>query len=103
MLLSPVVGAAGGEVIHATSSMKLRLKLYATLAEYLPPGAVSNVAEIEVPVTATPNQVLDLHRVPRVRAHLVLVNGIYIPPAQRDDALLKEGDALAIWPPVAGG
>lgn len=83
--------------------MKLRLKLYATLAEYLPPGAVSNVAEIEVPVTATPNQVLDLHRVPRVRAHLVLVNGIYIPPAQRDDALLKEGDALAIWPPVAGG
>lgn len=83
--------------------MKLRLKLYATLAGYLPPGAVSNVAEIEVPVTATPNQVLDLHRVPRVRAHLVLVNGIYIPPAQRDDALLKEGDALAIWPPVAGG
>jgi molybdopterin converting factor small subunit len=83
--------------------MKLRLKLYATLAEYLPPGAVSNMAEIEVPVTATPNQVLDLHHIPRARAHLVLVNGIYIPPMQRDEALFKDGDALAIWPPVAGG
>ncbi len=83
--------------------MKLRLKLYATLAEYLPPGAVSNVAEIEVPMTITPHQVLDLHGVPRARAHLVLLNGTYIRPAQRDDALLKEGDALAIWPPVAGG
>jgi sulfur-carrier protein len=83
--------------------MKLQLKLYATLAEYLPPGARSNVAEIEVPDTVTPYQVLDLHHVPRARAHLVLVNGIYIPPARRDEALFKDGDALAIWPPVAGG
>ncbi|MSR13482.1 MAG: MoaD/ThiS family protein [Gammaproteobacteria bacterium] len=83
--------------------MKLHLKLYATLAEYLPPGAVSNVAEIDIPESTTPYQVLDLHRVPRARAHLVLVNGVYIPPTRRDEALLKDGDALAIWPPVAGG
>jgi sulfur carrier protein ThiS len=83
--------------------MKIQLKLYATLAQYLPAGAVSNVAEIEVPATVTPHQILDLHQVPRVRAHLVLVNGVYIPPARRDEALFSEGDALAIWPPVAGG
>ncbi|MGD9601486.1 MAG: MoaD/ThiS family protein [Gammaproteobacteria bacterium] len=83
--------------------MKLQLKLYATLAEYLPSGAVSNVAEIEVPDGATPHQVLDLHRVPRARAHLVLVNGVFIPPSRRNDPVLADGDALAIWPPVAGG
>jgi sulfur-carrier protein len=83
--------------------MRLQLKLYATLAEFLPPGAVANVAQIEVPDSTSPYQVLDLHRVPRARAHLVLVNGVYVPPAQRDEALLKDGDALAIWPPVAGG
>lgn len=83
--------------------MKLQLKLYATLAEFLPPGAVSNVAEIEISDTATPHQVIDQQRVPRARAHLVLVNGVYIPPARRDEALFSDGDALAIWPPVAGG
>lgn len=83
--------------------MRLQLKLYATLAEYLPSEAVANVVEIEVPAGTSPHQVLDLHRVPRERAHLLLVNGNYIPPERRDEALLREGDALAAWPPVAGG
>lgn len=83
--------------------MKITLKLYATLAEFLPPHAVANVVDIEVPEGTSPNAILDLHRVPRARAHLVLVNGVYVPPARRDESLLHAGDALAIWPPVAGG
>jgi molybdopterin converting factor small subunit len=35
--------------------------------------------------------------------HLVLVNGTYIEPEKRLTHSLKEGDVLAIWPPVAGG
>ena len=31
------------------------------------------------------------------------VNGHYIAPADRDSKVLTEGDALAIWPPIAGG
>jgi molybdopterin converting factor small subunit len=34
---------------------------------------------------------------------LVLVNGKYIKPEDRDTTTLLEGDVLAIWPPVAGG
>ncbi len=83
--------------------MKLRLKLYATLAEFLPPEAVSNVAEIDVAAESTPHEIIDRYRIPRARAHLVLLNGVYVPPAARDTPALKEGDALAIWPPVAGG
>ena len=34
--------------------------------------------------------------------HLVLVNGVFLPPSQRTRAL-EAGDELAIWPAVAGG
>jgi len=35
--------------------------------------------------------------------HIVLVNGVYVAPADRATRTLAEGDVLAIWPPVAGG
>jgi sulfur carrier protein ThiS len=35
--------------------------------------------------------------------HLVLVNGVYVPPEERATRTLAPGDVLAIWPPVAGG
>jgi sulfur carrier protein ThiS len=35
--------------------------------------------------------------------HLVLINGVFVPPPERTSRALKEGDVLAIWPPIAGG
>ncbi len=81
--------------------MKITLKLYATLGDLLPAGAFENAVQIEVADGATPNEVIDQHRVPREMAHLVLHNGIYVAPEQRDLPTIKEGDVLAIWPPVA--
>jgi molybdopterin converting factor small subunit len=43
------------------------------------------------------------HRLPPELVHLVLVNGVYQDSAVRDEVCLQDGDALAIWPPVAGG
>jgi sulfur carrier protein ThiS len=40
---------------------------------------------------------------PSEHCHLVLVNGLFVAPGQREVHILKDGDALAIWPPVAGG
>jgi molybdopterin converting factor small subunit len=57
---------------------------------------------LEVADDATPNQLLDMHAVPREQAHLVCVNGVFSPPEERDKPL-REGDVLAVWPPVAGG
>ncbi|MBS1138025.1 MAG: mut7-C ubiquitin family protein, partial [Proteobacteria bacterium] len=34
---------------------------------------------------------------------LVLINGHYVPPGARRSHALREGDVLAIWPPIAGG
>ena len=49
------------------------------------------------------SQVIEQYKVPAEKAHLVLVNGVYCAPSDRDQNKLKEGDILAIWPPVAGG
>ena len=46
---------------------------------------------------------IDRYNVPREMAHLVLLNGVYIKPEDRDKAVFNDGDTLAIWPPVAGG
>ena len=87
---------------HSAPVMTLTLKLFASLASYLPPGAERNQALIEVPEGTTPLQVLERYRVPTAEVHLVLVNGVFLPPSQRTRAL-EAGDELAIWPAVAGG
>ena len=100
----PARGACRAPVASARQpNMKIRLKLFAALGEHLPPGARRNEAEVEVPEGATPVQVMDLCGVPRDQAHLVVRNGVYVPPHQRESIPLAEGDTLALWPPVAGG
>ena len=83
--------------------MQIILKLYAGLAPFLPTGAQNNQIAIEVADGATINGVLDAQGVPRRMCHLVMHNGFHIPPAERDSRVLHEGDALAAWPPIAGG
>jgi len=83
--------------------MRVTLKLYANLSEYLPAQARDHATQIEVAPETTPHQLIDRHKVPRKLAHLVVLNGVYLYPSERDRPVLKEGDTLAIWPPVAGG
>jgi sulfur carrier protein ThiS len=51
----------------------------------------------------TVQQVIDRFNLPAKLVHLVLVDGAYVAPADRGTKVLKEGEALAIWPPIAGG
>jgi sulfur carrier protein ThiS len=83
--------------------MRVTLKLYASLGPYLPPHAERNAAVVEVRDGATIEELLSAHGVPRELCHLVLLNGVFQPPARRGEAKLTEGDAVAVWPPVAGG
>ena len=83
--------------------MRINLKLFASLAKSLPPGAKGNQVEIDVGADESPAQLLERLRVPLEQAHLWLLNGFYIEPEDRDKPLFKDGDTLAVWPPVAGG
>ena len=84
--------------------MQITFKLYATLTTFLPESADKHAVQVNVPADATVNKVIDQFKVPRAMAHLVLLNGVYLPPEARDQpGRIREGDTLAIWPPVAGG
>ena len=83
--------------------MKITLKLFALLDKYLPDGAVKNQIELTVDDDATVMDVIHSVKLPSEYCHLVLINGVYIAPSERDARVLNEGEALAIWPPVAGG
>ena len=83
--------------------MRITLKLFASLGQFLPAGAKANAAQVEVPDGASAHQVLAQFAVPLAQAHLVLLNGTYLDAGARERSLIKDGDALAVWPPVAGG
>ncbi|MEI6733813.1 MAG: MoaD/ThiS family protein [Comamonadaceae bacterium] len=84
--------------------MKITLKLFATLTDYLPvESRYTNIVELEVADGATIVQILEPYQLPQKLVHLVLVNGKYIEPEKRASHSLIEGDVLAIWPPIAGG
>ncbi len=84
--------------------MKITLKLFASLTDYLPPAVkYSNMLELDVAPDASISQIIGPFALPEKMVHLVLVNGRYVEPENRLTQTLMEGDVLAIWPPIAGG
>ncbi|MCH9764628.1 MAG: MoaD/ThiS family protein [Alphaproteobacteria bacterium] len=83
--------------------MDVTLKLYASLGAYLPEHALKNEAVVSIEEGASVESLIDRYQVPKEACHLVLLNGVFQPPGQRGNARLKAGDAVAVWPPVAGG
>ena len=79
--------------------MNVHVALYAGLFRYLPPGAQNRKGTIDAPDDAT---VLDVKRqqgMPDNLPGILLLNGKQAAP----DTVMREGDTLAIFPPLAGG
>jgi len=86
------------------SKIRMTLKLYASLTQYLPEAFRKNHAmPIEVDSTATIETVVTPLGMPPALVKLVVLNGVFVPPAERATRHFADGDVLAIWPPVAGG
>jgi sulfur carrier protein ThiS len=88
--------------------VQITFKLFATLGQYLPRehegrARVGNELPLEVPEGTTLQAVIEKFPMPRALVHLVLVNGEFILPAERSGHALRDGDVVAIWPPIAGG
>ena len=82
--------------------MTVTFKLFASLSSYLPPGAENHAVRLDVPEGTSPLALLQSSGVPLGQVHLVLVNGVFVPPRNREQSL-SDGDELAVWPAVAGG
>ena len=88
--------------------MLITFKLFAMLSDHLPQqldgrSREGNVLVIEVPEGASVQSVIDRFSLPAQLVHLVLVDGTYVPKEARAERLLADGQALATWPPIAGG
>jgi sulfur carrier protein ThiS len=83
--------------------MQVTIKLYATLTDYLPAGSKNNRIEVELADATTVNTALAPFALPPKMTHLVLINGVFIPPEARASTCMQNGDTLAVWPPIAGG
>jgi molybdopterin converting factor small subunit len=79
--------------------VKIEVALYATLSQYLPKGSQGHKATMECADGATVGQVIDQLGIPKPRPTMVLVNGLQA----GEDTPLKDGDLLAVFPPLAGG
>jgi sulfur carrier protein ThiS len=84
--------------------MRITFKLYASLTQHLPEQARrDNQVSLDIAEGTPIAKIIEPFGMPEKLVHLVLVNGVYVPPAERLSFVPKEGDVLAIWPPIAGG
>ncbi len=83
---------------------KVTFKLFATLQDFLPVEArKTNALTLDLADGMTVAQVVERFALPPRLVHLVLIDGHFVSPADRAGRVLKDGETLAIWPPVAGG
>jgi sulfur carrier protein ThiS len=80
-------------------TMRIQVRLYATLSRYLPGLSAGVTAEIEVVDNAAVSDLVDRLGLPAGQVKVVFVNGRTRAP----DWILKPGDEIGIFPPVGGG
>ena len=80
--------------------MKIEVKLYASLGRYMPQAALEKgQSYLEVGEGTTIKALLENLKVPLETVKLIFLNGIHA----KDNEVLKDGDRLGVFPPVAGG
>jgi sulfur-carrier protein len=78
--------------------MKIELRLYASLSRYMPEQwRGSPVVEVNEGITVT--GLLEAMKVPLGAVKVVFLNGVH----SKGDQVLRDGDRVGVFPPVAGG
>lgn len=80
------------------NKMKIEFRLYASLSRYLP-EEWRNAPTVEIRDGTTVKELLESIAVPLEAVKVVFVNGRHAPA----DVVLREGDRVGVFPPVAGG
>ena len=80
--------------------MRVEVRLYATLTEYVAYAKAGDPLEIELLPSPTLIDLLSRLNIPRGGVHLVIVNGR---PVHDFEYQLQEDDRIGLFPPVGGG
>jgi len=83
--------------------MQVTVKLFATLGKYLPPNAKHNEVQMDIADDTSVSQLIRQLDLPPELSQVVMINGIYIDPDDRDHTTFSPGDEFAVFPPIAGG
>ncbi len=80
-------------------AMKIEVKLFANFRDYLPEGSDRFSCKVTVNGSERVTDILRNLGIPTDHPKIILINGIH----GKEEDLLKDGDILSIFPPVAGG
>jgi molybdopterin converting factor small subunit len=81
--------------MNETREINATVKFFATLRRAAP--AKKNITLL---VGSTINTILDMFDIPKETKLIILINGV---PHQTRETIVKNGDIVAIFPPLAGG
>ena len=79
--------------------MKIEIRLYASLARFLPEQSAGEACVIDLPEGKSVKELLTQLHVPLASVKLIFINHIHVD----EESILKDGDRLGVFPPVAGG
>lgn len=80
-------------------TIKVNVTAYATLKKYMPQIGIGEFLTLEVGEGAKLKDIYHILSIPEEEVKQTFINGL----RADDHAILKEGDRIAIFPPVAGG
>jgi molybdopterin converting factor small subunit len=84
--------------------MKVEVRMFMNFKKYLPADSLDGKAMISLEEGSTLEDLLKILNIPVNEPKIIVVNGISKGiSAKVSDQLLKEGDIVSIFPPVAGG
>jgi molybdopterin synthase sulfur carrier subunit len=79
--------------------MEIEVKLFATLRDYLPKRSSRFSCKMNVDGSTRVQDILLWLKIPEQIPKIILINGVH----GKKEQILKEGDIVSIFPPVAGG
>lgn len=78
--------------------MKIELRLYASLRVYMP-EVNSTTVIVDIGQGTRIRELLEQFKVPADSIKIIFLNGVHA----KGDEILKEGDRIGVFPPIAGG
>jgi len=79
--------------------MNIELKLFFDFKNFLPSGSGKNTTIINLENGTTVQKLIKILKLPPGIPKNIILNGITV----KNDRELKEGDSVAVFPPMAGG